>query len=124
MLIKDLNNCKNFKALDETIICELLHPKNEVEDLKMEFSLAHAILEPGKSSLPHKIKNSVEVYYILEGQGLMHIDHEENELKEGQTVYIPPDSIQYLENTGDSKLKFLCMVSPPWKLENENLVGY
>jgi len=121
MLIKDLKKCQKFKSLDETCLCELLNP-NEVEDLRMGFSLAHAILEPGKSSVPHRIKDSVEVYFILEGKGLMHIDQESNVLKEGQAVYIPSDSVQYIENTGNSKLKFLCIVSPPWELENEEIV--
>ncbi|GAB4307140.1 MAG: cupin domain-containing protein [Methanobacteriaceae archaeon] len=122
MLIKDLKKCETFKALDETILCELLNPKNEAEDLKMGFSLAHAMLEPGKSSIPHRIRDSVEVYFILEGKGLMHIDQDYNVLKEGQAVYIPPGSVQYIENIGNSKLKFLCIVSPPWKLEKEEIV--
>ncbi|MDI6644005.1 MAG: cupin domain-containing protein [Methanobacteriaceae archaeon] len=122
MLIKDIKTCENFKGLDETIICELLHPKNESEHLKMGFSLAYAALDSGKSSIPHRIKDSVEVYYILEGRGLMHIDQESNVLKEGQAVYIPPGSVQYIENIGNSKLKFLCIVSPPWELDNEEIV--
>ena len=44
--------------------------------LKMNFSLAHAMLNPGKSSLPHYLKESIEVYYILDGEGLMDINNE------------------------------------------------
>ncbi len=33
--------------------------------------------------------------------------------------YIPPDSVQWIENIGDSDLKFLCMVYPPWSEKDE-----
>lgn len=122
MIIKTPDNCKHFKALDETLICELLHQKNEKRDLKMDFSIAHAILKSGTSSLPHRMKSSVEIYFILEGKGLMHIENESKEVLPNQTVYIPPDSIQWIENRGNSDLKFLCMVNPPWKSEDEELV--
>ncbi len=121
MLIKDIKNCDYFKAIDETILCELLHPDREDQDLEMVFSIAHAILNPGESSLPHKMKTSVEVYYILEGKGVMHIDHESAEVQPDQVIYIPPNAKQWIENSGDSDLKFLCIVYPPWQEEDEEL---
>ena len=68
MLIKDIKKSSYFKAMDQTILCELLHP--EKEEIKMGCSVAHAVLEPGQSSLPHKLVNSIEIYYILEGKGV------------------------------------------------------
>lgn len=121
MIVKTQNSCKYFRALDETLICELLHPEREKSDLKMNFSIAHAILKPGESSLPHRMKSSVEIYFILEGKGLMHIEKEAEEVKVNQTVYIPPGSVQWIENIGDTDLKFLCIVNPPWKEEDEEL---
>lgn len=105
MLIKDIKNCKYYKVLDDTILCELLHPDREDQDLGMEFSIAHAILKQGESSMPHKMKTSVEVYYILEGKGLMHIDHESAEVQPGQAIYIPSNAKQWIENIGDFDLK-------------------
>lgn len=121
MLINDINKSKYFTALDETVLCELLHPNNESEVMGMNFSLAHAIIEPGKKSLPHKIADSVEIYYILEGEGCMHINHEREIVKTGQAVYIPRDSCQWIKNIGTGPLKFLCIVSPPWKLAKESM---
>ena len=121
MLIKDIKNCDYFKAIDETILCELLHPDREDQDLKISFSVAHAILKPGKSSLPHKLKTSAEVYYIIEGKGLMHIEDESTDFHTGQAIYIPPNSKQYIKNTGNSDIKFLCIVYPPWQDEDEEL---
>jgi mannose-6-phosphate isomerase-like protein (cupin superfamily) len=66
MLVKDIKKSKYFTSMDKTFLTELLHPKNE--DIKMGCSIAHAVLKPGKSSLPHRVR-SVEVYYLLEGKG-------------------------------------------------------
>lgn len=121
MIIKKPDNCKHFKALDETLICELLHPDREKTDLKMDFSIAHAILKPEEASLPHRMISSVEIYHILEGQGLMHINIETRKVGPNQTIYIPPQAKQWIENIGNSDLKFLCMVCPPWRAEDEEL---
>lgn len=119
MLIKSLTDCEYFQVPDKTVLCELLHPKND--NIKMGCSIAHAVLEQGKASLPHKLKTSVEIYYILEGEARMHIDNESEEVKTGDAIYIPPGSVQWIENLGKSYLKFLCVVTPPWKEENEDL---
>ncbi len=119
MLIKSLNKCNYTQAMDETVLCELLHPKNE--NIEMGCSIAHAIIEPGKASLPHKLNKSVEIYYMLEGEGEMHIDSESTIVKPGDAIYIPPGSSQWIENPGDAPLKFLCMVTPPWQENDEEL---
>lgn len=80
MFIKDLKNCKYSKVLDDTVFCEFLHPYREDCELKMGFSMAHAVLMAGKSSKPHKMKTSTEIYYLLEGKGKMHIYDESQEV--------------------------------------------
>jgi len=119
MLIRDIKKSNYFDAVDETVLSELLHPKNE--GVKLDFSIAHAVLKPGKSSLPHVLRESVEVYYILEGIGEMHIDLEMETVESGQAVYIPPKKSQWIKNIGSGDLKLLCIVSPPWKEDDEEL---
>lgn len=119
MLIIDLQDCQEIIAGDYTILRELLHPSKE--GVKIRYSLAHAMLKPAETSRPHKL-NTSEVYYILEGEGVMHIDDESARVKPGQAIYIPPDSRQFIENTGSSELKFLCIVDPAWQRENEEVL--
>jgi mannose-6-phosphate isomerase-like protein (cupin superfamily) len=88
MLIKSVPDGFHFQALDQTTICELLHP--DKEGLDIPYSLAYATLTPGAASLPHLLKQSSEVYFILEGQSIMHIDDETSRVIKGQAVYIPP----------------------------------
>lgn len=120
MLKKSLKESEYSQVMDKTVLCELLHPKND--DAKMGCSIAHAMLDPGKASLPHKLIKSVEIYYILEGDGLMHIDDQCEEVSPGEAIYIPSGSVQWIENTGDIPLKFLCVVSPPWQEDDEILI--
>ena len=119
MLIRDLSECDEIIAGDGTILRELLHP--DKADLKIRYSLAHAIVKPGQSSLPHRLKNS-EVYYILQGQGVMHVDDESAAVRAGQAIYVPPSSKQHINNTGDTDLKFLCIVDPAWQPEDEEIL--
>ncbi len=119
MIIKDLAKCRYFQAADNTLICELLHPGREGLDLP--YSIAHAVLQPGSSSLPHRLKTSTEVYFILQGAGEMHIESERTTVRAGQAVMIPPGSWQKIHNTGDTILKFICMVSPSWQAEDEEI---
>ncbi|MDD5686763.1 MAG: cupin domain-containing protein [Elusimicrobia bacterium] len=120
MLIKHLKSCPSFIAGDNTILRELLHP--DKADLNLRYSLAHAVLKPGKTSQPHKLKTS-EVYYILEGKGKMHIGNESKDVFPSQAIYIPPNTKQYIKNTGKTDLKFLCIVDPAWRPEDEEVLS-
>jgi mannose-6-phosphate isomerase-like protein (cupin superfamily) len=116
MIIKDLQSCTEFIAGDHTILRELLHPARE--KLEIRYSLAFAVLKRGKTSFPHKLKTS-EVYFILEGEGIMHIGDETTQVIPGNAIYIPPDTRQYIHNSGGIDLKFICIVDPAWKEEDE-----
>jgi mannose-6-phosphate isomerase-like protein (cupin superfamily) len=118
MFVKHLRECREFTAGDGSMLREFLHP--EKTDLKIGYSLAHAKVGRGQTTKPHKLK-SCEVYYIIEGQGLMHIDEESFEVKPNCAVYIPPNARQYIENTGECDLKFLCIVEPAWRQEDEKI---
>jgi mannose-6-phosphate isomerase-like protein (cupin superfamily) len=119
MFIKDLKYCEEFMAGDNTILRELLHP--DTADLKLRYSLAHACVRPTETSLCHRLKTS-EVYYILEGEGVMHINDESAPVHPGQAIYIPPHALQYIRNTGKTDLVFLCIVDPAWRPEDEEVL--
>jgi hypothetical protein len=71
MFIRDLKDCAEFIAGDNSILREILHP--DKADLTLRYSLAHATVRPGQTTKPHRLKTS-EVYYIVAGKGVMHID--------------------------------------------------
>ncbi|MEL6866282.1 MAG: cupin domain-containing protein [Bacteroidota bacterium] len=118
MLIKSTDQVESFAAGDLTQIKELLHP--DKDGLTLAYSLAHASLAPNTASLPHHL-NSSEVYYMLKGEGRMHIGGSTQMVKKGDIVYIPPFAAQYIENTGSEQLEFLCIVDPAWRAEEEEV---
>ncbi len=122
MLIRKLQDRELITALDNTRVREILNPKHESRSLTLSYSMAHATLKPDEKSLPHKFHEASEVYYILKGKGLMHIDDETAEVSPGDTIYIPPRAVQWIENKGSDDLEFLCIVDPAWKPDAEELV--
>jgi len=99
-----------------TKIKQYFHPHNTLNGI--QFSLARFSLKQGKRSLRHKIRSS-EIYYILEGKGILMINDESFVVEKDDSVFVPPMSEQFIENTGTSDLRFLCIVDPAWKEEDE-----
>jgi mannose-6-phosphate isomerase-like protein (cupin superfamily) len=122
MLVKKLDGCAEFAAGDGTVLRELLHPEKEAERIRLRFSLARATLGEGRASLRHRL-SFAEVYHIIAGEGVMHIDGEARAVVPGDTVYIPPGSVQHIENAGKGDLTFLCIVDPAWRPECEEILS-
>ncbi|MGA7937213.1 MAG: cupin domain-containing protein [Kovacikia sp.] len=118
MLIRKLEACDEFVAGDGTLLRELLHP--EKQSLELRYSLAHAIVPVGQTSIPHSLTTS-EVYYILRGKGEMHIDGEAKTVEVGDAIYIPPNAKQFIHNSGTEALIFICIVDPAWRREDETI---
>lgn len=116
MFVKNLNDCEEFTANDGCRIRELLHPDNDPVELPFSFAIAR--VEAGKQTYKHRLKQ-MEIYYILAGQGGMHIDNESQHVTVGDGILIPAGSIQWIENTGDRPLQFIAIVSPPWREEED-----
>ncbi|MBW1711393.1 MAG: cupin domain-containing protein [Deltaproteobacteria bacterium] len=109
MLIKDVNRIEPFTAIDGCLIKEIIQPGNDLTSPGI--SLAQAELAPGKATLPHRL-DFLEIYFIMIGNGLMHVGEESAEVKPGQAIYIPPGEIQFIENLGSGLLTFLCVCHP------------
>jgi len=116
VLIKRLKDCKEIAAGDRTRLRELLHPARDAVEVR--YSLAAAWLAPGRRSQAHRLKTS-EVYYLIRGSGVMHIGNETAKVEAGDAVNVPPNSTQWLENTGKEEIEFLCIVDPAWRPEDE-----
>ena len=118
MLVRYLKDCREFIAGDDSVLRELLHP--DKMDVQIRYSLAHAKVPIGHKTKPHRLRTS-EIYYILSGRGLMYIDAKSLEVGPECAVYIPPNAIQHIENTGHRELEFLCIVDPAWRQSDEEV---
>ena len=111
-------NAPSFKAGDATLLQEILHPQNH--SCAIGYSIAKAELAVGTSSLPHQLVGS-ETYYILSGEGIIYIDDQNFELTTGSIAWVPPHAQQWVKNTGDTSLVFICIVEPFWQESEENI---
>jgi mannose-6-phosphate isomerase-like protein (cupin superfamily) len=116
MTIRKLKDIDVIDGEEGTKIRQIFHPHNTLNGIR--HSISHSELKPGRKSKFHKMKTS-EVYYILQGEGVLQIDDDTFKVSKDQAIYIPPHSKQCIENTGKDELKFLCIVDPAWKQEDE-----
>jgi mannose-6-phosphate isomerase-like protein (cupin superfamily) len=109
------DNVEPFVTKDKAEIRELNHSK--------KMSLAEAIVKMGQTTELHYHVRSEEIYYILEGKGLMEIEGEKQEVSRDHAILIPPKKRHRITANGNAPLRFLCFCSPPYSDEDTVLVG-
>lgn len=119
MTVKKIQEIDVIEGEEGTKIRQIFHPHNTLNGIR--YSLSHSELKSGKKSKLHKMETS-EVYYILQGEGVLQIDDDTFKVSKDEIIYIPPHSKQCIENTSKNDLKFLCIVDPAWKQEDETVL--
>jgi len=115
-----LKDCPEFTAGDNSLLREILSPLKD-KTLRINYSMAYAKVKPGQRTLLHSLDRS-EVYHIIRGKGVMQIHGEKKEVKVGDTIYIPPNAHQRIQNTGKEELIFICIVEPAWEKKGEKVL--
>jgi mannose-6-phosphate isomerase-like protein (cupin superfamily) len=91
--------------------CYIIEMSNSPDDPDM--SIARARVEPGVTTRWHRLKGTVERYYILSGNGKMEVGElPPQEVNPGDIVIIPPMCRQRITNTGSEDLIFLAICTP------------
>lgn len=104
---------KEFYTSERCYILEL----HNTED--RSFSIARARVQPGIATAWHRLANTVESYYILQGEGLMELGETFSKtVKAGDMIKIPADTAQRIMNTSDDDLLILCICVPAFSSEN------
>jgi mannose-6-phosphate isomerase-like protein (cupin superfamily) len=119
MSVRKISEIEEIQGNEGTQIKQIFHPHNTLNGIR--YSVSHFTIEKGKRSKIHKMKTS-EIYYILEGEGILYVDDEKIDVKKDSSVYVAPMSKQHIENIGNSELRFLCIVDPAWKQDDEILL--
>lgn len=78
-------------------------------------SLAEARLSPGQSTTRHYHPQTEEIYYLLDGSGMMELNGETRTVGPGDCIAIPPGSKHQLTNTGSGPLILLCCCVPAYE---------
>jgi len=112
MDVRNLHEVPAFTTKDGSEIRELLAYRNSC--IRNQ-SLAEARLPPGQSTVGHHHLQTEEIYYVLEGQGLMQVGEETRAVATGDAIAIPPGAFHQITNTGPGVLKFLCCCAPAYE---------
>lgn len=88
----------------------LITPDNH--DTK-RFDFRISSYQPKGYVAPHSHKIQEQIYYILEGEGLMEVDGERYVVKPHDHIFIPPGVEHAIYNSGLVDLVFLVITTPP-----------
>ena len=84
-------------------------------------NLAITVVEMEPGGFQHLHSHEPEqMYYILEGQGLMSVEKEERPVKAGNSIFFPSLAKHGLKNTGNSVLRYLSAASPSFTREQSD----
>ena len=117
---RSINEVEPYTTKDGSEIRELLAYRNSAVRLQ---SLAEARLSPGRSTTPHRHRRSEEIYFVLEGEGLMKVEQEQQRVVTGDAIAILPGQWHQIRNTGSGQLRFLCCCTPPYEHDDTDLAG-
>ena len=107
MKIRNINTASSKMIHDGTVAQWELMKEDEFLSTMNVF---HAnIINPGVVMTPHQHESEEQFYFILGGVGIAKVGEEEREVREGDTVYLPPRLPHALRNTGSYPLRWLAI---------------
>jgi len=113
------NEVTAYITKDKSEIRELMHPSTH--DCNNS-SLAEARVPIGATTLLHLHHESEEVYYVIQGEGKMHLNTDSFPLTKGDSLCIKPGTPHRITNIGDCELRILCICSPAYQHEDTLLL--
>ncbi len=103
--VQSIDRAEPFTTKDGSTIRELHHTAAQ--------SLAEARLPARGETQRHYHARSEEIYFFLEGSGLLEVDGERRDVGTGDAALIPAGAWHAL-HAGDAGARFLCCCSPPY----------
>lgn len=113
MIVNQLSAQASFTTADGSTIRSILDATNAPVQNQ---SLAEASLPEGGSTERHYHQRSEEIYFILEGSGVMEIDGEQQQVGPGDAILIPASAWHQI--VAVSEMRFLCCCSPVYSHED------
>lgn len=105
---RDKNNKKRMEKCHDgvgSILFREVFSKNDFESNLVH--LHETVIEPHSTIGYHKHVGNEEVYYIIEGTGVMKVNEEEFEVSPGDAVNTQSGDSHGLTNSSDSPIKIL-----------------
>lgn len=76
-------------------------------------SFEHNRLDPGGAVGEHVHTRTEEIYYIVTGRGLMHLNEIDQEVGPGDLIMTPLNGRHSIENIGEGELEFIVVEALP-----------
>lgn len=92
-------------------VIKLINPDNSGAQT---LSCVIVTLRPSAESETHYHKRREEIYYVLEGEGLLIVDSNKYDITKGMTAFIPPGTSHKVINKGTKPLRLFVVGSPPY----------
>ncbi|MGB7416493.1 MAG: cupin domain-containing protein [Thermosynechococcaceae cyanobacterium] len=70
------------------------------------------IFDPGGATPPNRHQIAVEMFFILQGEGIASCDGKEVQIQAGDSLLVPPTGTHQIINTGEGRLYALCFMVP------------
>ena len=80
-------------------------------------SITWVDVPPGAEQRAHSHEDSEQVYVIVKGRGRMSVAGDEEDVEEGDLVFIPPATDHGIVNDGKETLVYVSAASPPVSME-------
>lgn len=117
----------NYKKLEVGKFAEIINQENgkvflhdALELTSCEISL-NCVPKGFKLPFNHKHKQNEEVYIFIKGEGILTLDGEKINVKEGDSIKVSPKASRTLENTGEDEFQFICVQAKENSLEQFGL---
>jgi mannose-6-phosphate isomerase-like protein (cupin superfamily) len=80
-------------------------------------SITWVDVPPGAEQRAHSHEDSEQVYVIVRGRGRMQVAGDEEDVGEGDLVFIPPATDHGIKNHGEESLVYVSAAAPPVSME-------
>lgn len=115
MEIRSRDEAVPFTTADGSTIRSLLDRTNAPVRNQ---SLAEATIAAGEATVRHHHRRSEEIYYVVEGSGLMELDGRTARVSAGDAILIPPGARHRIRADATGPLRLLCACAPPYSHED------
>lgn len=84
--------------------------------------LSYVVIDSGARTTPHILSGISEAVYIISGNVRAHVNGSMVDTAAGQALFIPEDTIQSIENTGESPLVYISILDRYYSEEAEVII--
>lgn len=114
------NNTTPLRSFDHLELYQMISPiatTNNGLNITVPYSWAYVTAPVSGGTLPHTLNATSEVIYVISGSATAYVGNETFTLHNGDTFYIPPNTVQSVTNTGSLTLEYLSLLDPYWRPE-------